>query len=240
MDKVPLLLLPGLLCDAAVWQAQADLLSDISESRVADYGMSDSIASMAEAALRHAPARFALAGHSMGGRVALEIYRRLPDRVRCLALLDTGYQARPAGEAGEKEAAQRRALLDVARRQGMDALGERWIPPMVHPGRVADPVLMKAIRAMVARKTPEIFEAQIKALLGRPDATALLPEIRCPALVLCGREDGWSPLKRHEDMAAAIPASTLAAIAECGHMSPMERPREVADALRSWLASASA
>lgn len=238
MAKIPLLLLPGLLCDAVVWQPQAEMLSDIAESTIVDYGLSDSIGAMAEATLRQAPARFALAGHSMGGRVALEIYRRVPDRVRYLALLDTGYQARPVGEAGEKEAAQRGALLDIASREGMRAMGERWIPPMVHPDRVADTALMESIRAMVERKTPDIFAAQIKALLGRPDAAPLLPRIRCPTLVLCGREDGWSPLKRHEDMAAAIPGSTLVAVERCGHMSTMERPREVAEALRNWLSAA--
>ena len=238
MTKIPLLLLPGLLCDAAVWQPQAERLSDVAESTIVDYGLSDSIAGMAEAALRQAPARFALAGHSMGGRVALEIYRRVPDRVRCLALLDTGYQARPLGEAGDKEAARRSVLLDIARREGMRAMGERWIPPMVHPDRIADAALMDAIRAMVERKTPDIFAAQIKALLGRPDTTPLLPRIRCSTLVLCGREDGWSPLKRHEDMAAVILESTLVTVERCGHMSTMERPREVAEALRAWLSAA--
>jgi pimeloyl-ACP methyl ester carboxylesterase len=94
---------------------------------------------------------------------------------------------------------------------------------------------MDAILDMIARKTPDLFQAQIEALLGRPDATSLLPEIRCPTLLLCGLQDGWSPFERHRDMAAAIPGGTLVGIEACGHMSTMERPEAVTAALREWL-----
>jgi pimeloyl-ACP methyl ester carboxylesterase len=237
MSKMPLLLLPGLVCDDAVWEVQSAQLADIAAPRIADYGLLSSIPEMAAMVLRSAPPRFAVAGHSMGGRVALELYRQAPQRVLCLALLDTGYQARPAGDAGEKEAAGRFALLDVSRREGMRAMASRWTPGMVHPGRLKDTSLMDAIAAMVARKTPDIFAAQIQALLDRPEATNLLAQIGCPTLVLCGRQDAWSPLARHEDMARAIPDSTLVAIEDSGHMSTMERPGDVAAALRTWLAT---
>ena len=236
MAPTTLVCLPGLLCDAAVWTTQIHDLRDIAECSVAGYGALNSIAAMAESVLRAAPEHFALAGHSMGGRVALEIYRQAPGRVERLALLDTGYQARPAGESGDKEAAQRHALLELARKSGMGALAERWTPGMVHADRLADAGLIGAIRAMVERKTPAIFEAQINALLHRPDAEALLPRISCPTLVLCGRQDGWSPLARHRDMAAAIPGGRLAVIENSGHMTTMERPHDVSAALREWLA----
>ncbi len=236
MTATNLVCLPGLLCDSAVWTTQIHDLRDIAECSVADYGTLSTIAAMAESVLRSAPEQFALAGHSMGGRVALEIYRRAPERVTRLALLDTGYQARPSGEAGDKEATQRYALLDLARKNGMGALAERWTPGMVHADRLTDACLMGAISAMVERKTPAIFEAQINALLHRPDAEALLPRISCPTLVRCGREDGWSPLPRHRDMVAMIPDGRLAVIENSGHMTTMEQPQDVSAALREWLA----
>src|SRR5207253_2618505 len=98
---------------------------------------------------------------------------------------------------------------------------------MVHPDRLSDTRLMNAIVDMIARKTPEIFAAQIKALIERPDATPLLSKIKCPALVLCGRHDSWSVLARHEEMVRMMPHSRLVIIEECGHMSTMERPEAV-------------
>lgn len=229
-----LLLLPGLACDADVWQDQSRALSKITTVTVADYGASDSIAKMAEVALSGAPDRFALAGHSMGGRVAFEIMRSAPNRVAGLALLDTAYRPFAGGDAGDREIAARNALLDVARTKGTRAMAEFWIPNIIHPARIADKALTNAIAEMMGRKSPEIFAAQIKALLERPDAAPVLSTIRCPTLVLCGREDAWSPLVAHCEIAAAIPNSNLAIIERCGHMSPMERPPEVTAALTAW------
>ena len=203
---------------------------------IADYGARDSLAAMAEGALAAAPPRFAVAGHSMGGRVAMEMLRVAPDRIAGVALLDTATHPRKTGEAGEREARERHALLELARAEGMRAMAKRWAEPMVHPARLADAELMEAIHAMVARKTPEIHAAQIRALLGRPDAAPLLARVACPTLVLCGREDAWAPLAGHAVIASAIPDATLAVIDECGHMAPMERPAAVAAAFRAWLA----
>jgi pimeloyl-ACP methyl ester carboxylesterase len=233
----PLLLLPGLACDADVWQDQVRAFSKITTVNVADYGLSDSIAKMAEVALAITADRIAIAGHSMGGRVAFEIMRIAPGRVAGLALLDTAYRGFPGGEAGEREIARRSELLDFARTKGMRAMAEFWMPGIIHPDRMSDTALTTSILAMMSRKTPEIFGAQIKALLGRPDATALLATIRCPTLVLCGRKDTWSPLEGHREIAAAIPNSELAIIEHCGHMAPMERPAEVTAAMAAWFAA---
>jgi len=233
--KIPLVLLPGLLCDEAVWREQMAALADVAECSVADYGKLDSLGAMGEQVLAAAPERFALAGHSMGGRVAFEILRRAPERVIKLALMDTRTHAKPAGEAGEKEAAGRYELLEIARTRGMRAMGEKWMPGMVHPARHTDAALTGAILDMIERKTPEIFEAQIRALLNRPDAAGVVAGVRVPTLVLCGREDGWSQLSWHEEMARVIPGSKLVVVDACGHMSTMERPTEVAGAMRDWL-----
>jgi pimeloyl-ACP methyl ester carboxylesterase len=114
-------------------------------------------------------------------------------------------------------------------------MAERWVANMVHPARRGEQALIDPILDMFARKTPATFAAQIRALLARPDAAPLLGAVDCPALVLCGREDSWSPLARHEEMARAMSGSELVAVKECGHMAPMERPREVAGAMSRWL-----
>jgi len=229
-------LVPGLLCDQAVWKPQMKALKGVANIQVADHGELDSLSAMAEAILARAPAKFAVVGHSMGGRVALEVVRRAASRVTGLAFLDTGYTPLPAGVAGEKEAAGRHELLEVARQSGLRAVGERWLRiPMVYEARLKDRRLVEAILQMFERRTPAQFAAQIRALLQRPDATPLLPMISCPALVLCGRDDAWAPLSVHRVMAQLIPHSTLVAVPECGHMCTMERPDEVSAALAGWL-----
>jgi pimeloyl-ACP methyl ester carboxylesterase len=228
---------PGLLCDQAVWKPQLQALKDVAHMQVADHGELDSLGAMADAILAKAPPRFAVVGHSMGGRVALEVVRRAASRITGLALLDTGYAPLPAGEAGAKEAAGRHALLDLARSSGMRAVGERWLAiPMIHEARLKERTLVEAILRMIGRRTPEQFAAQIRALLARPDAATLLPMISCPALVLCGQDDAWAPLSTHRVMAQLIPHSTLVSVPDCGHMSTLERPEAVSTALRTWLA----
>lgn len=233
-----LLLLPGLLCDEQVWRAQIAALRDRFDCQVADYGRLDSLAAMAEHVLASAPTDFLLAGHSMGGRVALEILRRAPLRVAGLVLLDTGCEPRASGEQGERETAQRQGLVALGHGKSMRSMGREWLRGMLPESRWNDEVLMESILAMVERKTPQIHAAQIRALLTRPDAGAVLPGISCPTLLLCGREDRWSPLARHEQMAARIPGALLAVIEDAGHMTTMERPESVSAAMRNFLCAA--
>jgi pimeloyl-ACP methyl ester carboxylesterase len=220
-DHELVILVPGLVCDARVWRDQIEGLARLCPVQVASHGTLDSLGRMAERILDTAPARFALAGHSMGGRVALEVLARAPERVTRVALLDTGYG--------------RYRLRDIGRAEGMLALGRNWSQGMVHPARLSDAALMDDIHAMIARAPLAQFEAQTEALLNRPDRTELLGQIRVPTLVLCGREDGWSPLSRHEQMARLIPGARLVAVADAGHMVTMERPAEVTRALADWL-----
>jgi pimeloyl-ACP methyl ester carboxylesterase len=196
MSRLHLILMPGLICDDALWEHQARELSDLAEITIADHGSLDSFAAMAEAILESAPPRFALAGHSMGGRVAFQIFKRAADRVAGIALMDTASTPRASGPEGQREAEQRFRLLDKARKEGMRAMGAEWIQPMVHPGRLSDQDLMNAILDMIERKTPDIFAEQINALLHRPDAGSILKQIQCPALVLVrpsGRLERLSP-----------------------------------------------
>jgi pimeloyl-ACP methyl ester carboxylesterase len=236
-NPASLVLVPGLMCDDTVWSHQIQALGATGHDvQVASHALSDSLGAMAERILNMAQPRFALAGHSMGGRVALEVVARAPERVTRLALLDTGFEALAPGEAGERERAGRLRLLEMARHEGMLVMARDWARGMVHPARLTDTALMDSIHAMIARAGVAQFEAQIRALLARPDRTRLLAELRMPTLVLCGRDDAWSPLARHREMAGLIHGSTLVDIPDCGHMSTMEKPAAVSAALGAWLA----
>jgi len=166
----------------------------------------------------------------MGGRVAFQVYRLAPERVTKLAVFNSGSDAR-----SDTEEPGRRRLLAIARSQGMRAMAVEWLKGMLPPYRQDDTPLVEEIIQMFERKSPDLFEIQMLALLGRPNATPLLREIQCPALVLTGRDDAWSPPARHLDMAQLIPKSELVLIPKCGHMSTMERPDEISAAMRHWL-----
>jgi len=232
MPRPTLYLLPGLLCDATVWAPQVAGLSDIADIHTPDFLGHDDITAMAEFILAQAPPRFAVVGHSMGARVALEIIRLAPERVTHLALLDTGTHRRAEGEAEKRQ-----ILVDVANQHGMAALADRWLPPMVHPDRLSDTAFMDGLRAMVSRATPAIYAGQIKALLNRPEAEPGLAAIKCPVLIGVGRQDAWSPPSQHEAMARAIPQASYVVFENSGHMSPLEARDAVTAALRAWLAS---
>ncbi len=235
MKRAPLILIPGIICDRTVWEPQIAALADLADMEVAEHDASDSLGALAQRLLRRAPERFALAGHSMGGRIALEVMRRAPERVTKLALMDTGFEARRDGKAGETETAGRYRLLEIARTQGMRAMGTQWLQKMIHPDRCDDMQITTAILDMIERVAVEKYAAQIQALLHRQEALSVLTQIRCPTLILCGREDAWSPLQRHQQMNALIPGSHLIVIEHCGHMSTLERPQQVADAMRKWM-----
>lgn len=224
------------MCDHTVWDAQISALSDIAEARVVEWGMQHtSLVKMAEAVLAEAPERFALAGHSMGGRVAFEVYRLAPERVTHMAVMNTGVIPRAEGAAGEEEERGRRHLLDIAFKQGIRAMAMEWLKGMVPDHRRGDAVLVEAIIRMFERKSPELFLVQQEALLARRDARPVLETIQCPALVLTGGDDVWSPPAAHEKISAGITGSQLVIVPKSGHMSTMEQPAAVTSAMRSWL-----
>jgi pimeloyl-ACP methyl ester carboxylesterase len=228
--KQPLLLLSGLLCDDTIWADIPRRLEDAADARVVSFGGFSSITRMAEHVLSVAPERFAMAGHSMGGRVALEAIRLAPERISRLALLNTGVHTVRDGEPQS-----RGRLLRLAYELGMSALAAEWLPPMMARGpRTME--LMPCLTAMIERSTPDSYAGQIKALLNRPEALSVLPTIGVPTLLLSGSEDTWSPVSQHETMRRRIPHATLFEVHGAGHMAPIERPDAVALALRGWLA----
>ena len=230
--KQPLILLPGLLCDAALWEPQLSKLADIADFFVADLTGHKTMKDMAASVLRDSPWKeFALAGLSMGGYVAQEIMRQAPQRVTRLALLDT--RARP--ELAE-ETRRREQFMKLARSaRGFTPVTNRMLPLMLHESRVKEAALVTIIREMAERTGVEGYIRQQKAIIARPDFRPLLPSIKCPTLVLCGRQDVLTPLQNSEEMARTIPHAKLVVVEECGHMSTLERPDAVNRAMRKWL-----
>lgn len=233
--KPVLILCPGLMCDAAVWAPQLPALSATHDCIVMDYGLRSSLGDMARQVLEMAPpGSFALAGHSMGGRVALEVLRLAPQRVSHLALLDTGISPLAVGEPGAKEKAGRLGLVAMAKEQGMRAMGRQWLANMVHPD-VLGTALFDAILDMLERSSPAQFAAQTQALLARPDATVVLPTISGSTLVLTGEQDLWSPPAQHAAITHAINGAVLEVIGHSGHMTTLEQPEAVTNAMARWL-----
>jgi len=232
-EPAALLLLPGLLCDEALWAHPARHLRDIATPVVADLTLDDRVEAMARRAIAGVEGRFDLVGLSMGGYVALAVMRLAPERVRRLALLDTSPRA-----DGEAQKARRLSFIKMARTGRFRGVTPRLMPALVHPDRVDDAALSGAVMGMAERVGQEAFLRQQTAIMERPDARAQLGAITCPTLVLCGREDAVTPLALHREMAGAIPGAVLSVIEECGHLPPLERPQATTAVLRLWLEGA--
>jgi pimeloyl-ACP methyl ester carboxylesterase len=231
MNKPSLVLVPGLLCDAALWRGQVEDLADIAQPWVADVTRDDSMTAMARRVLAEAPAgRFALAGLSMGGYIAQAIMREAPERVERLALLDTSARADTP-----EHTARRLGLMELAEKGEFHGVTPQLLPLFIHPDRVSDRPLTEAVMAMTERVGKDAFLRQQRAIIGRPDNRPNLPKIACRALVLCGRQDQMTPLAWSEEIAALIPGARLEIIEDCGHLTTMERPWETSVALRQWL-----
>jgi len=227
---VPLLFLPGLLCDAALWRAQIEHFSARRGVTVGCVTRDDSIAAMASRVLAEAPPVFALAGLSMGGYVALEILRQAPERVAKLALIDT--QAR-ADNDDQRE--RRTALMALARQGRFRGVTPRLLPLLIHKDRLEDAPLCDTVMGMAERVGQEAFLRQQTAILGRIDSRPHLEAIHCPTLVLCGAQDALTPPELAEEMADIIPRATLSVVPDCGHLAPLEQPAATNAALDAWL-----
>lgn len=230
MSTPHLVLLPGLVCDHRMWAPQIEDLGSIAQISVGDLTSGDTIAELAASVLDHAPAGpFALAGLSMGGYVALEIMRVAPERILGLALLDTNARADSPESTENRRKAMARAETDFH-----GVLGD-MLPKLVAPGQLDDMNITARLMTMGEDAGVAVFKRQQEAIIGRIDSRPSLAQIRCPTLVLCGREDVITPVPLHEEMAEAIPGAQLVVLEGCGHISTLARPDMVSDALRQWL-----
>lgn len=225
-----LILIPGLACTARLFEPQISVLSKDREVIVADHRQDDSMASIAARLLKDAPERFALAGLSMGGYVAMEVMRQAPGRVSRLALLDT--TARPDTPETHQNRERQIALAGAGRFE--DIFTTLW-PRLVHPERQGDRDLQDIVFGMMRETGPEVFIRQQHAIMGRPDSRPLLPNIEIPTLILVGEGDAITPPDVAREMADLIEWVSLTVIPRAGHTSTLEQPERVNQALRMWL-----
>jgi len=228
-----LILIPGLLCDGALWAHQVVALSDIADVQVADIADEITMEDLARSVLDRAPESFALAGLSMGGYVAQEIMRQDPGRVTRLALLDTNARADLP-----EQSAMRKALMDEAEAGHFDEIPPKLLPKLVNAEHAEDPAIAKVVLQMAERIGVDGFHNQQTAILNRIDGRADLAKINCPTLVLCGADDIMTPPAVHQEMVDGVGANaTLVVVPDSGHLSPLEQPDAVTAAMRTWLSS---
>ena len=226
-----LVLLPGMMCDERLYKAQVNALDEQYNVAVLPITDHDTIQALAADALARAPQRFALAGLSMGGIVALEMWRQAPHRIQKLALLDTNFRA----EMPERQA-QREPQVAAVMSGGLEkTIRQELFPQYLAASHADDQALEELIVDMGLRLGREVFARQSFALRDRPDSADTLATIDCPTLVLCGDEDRLCSPELHEEMASRIAPAELQIIAKCGHLSTLDQPDATCEALRIWL-----
>jgi len=226
-----LVLVPGLLNDRGLWEAQIAALGDaVGRIVVADVASDDSLGGMADRLLGSVEGDFALAGLSMGGYVVQEVMRRAPERVTRLALLDTNARADT-----DEQVERRRAQMARAEGGDFESIPGELLPMLVHPDRLEDAAFVEHARAMAFRVGPEAFVRQQTAILNRRDGRDDLARITVPTLCLCGRDDGLTPPKVHAEMVERLPRGHMVVIERCGHLATLEQPVAVSAVMRYWL-----
>ncbi|MGI1663537.1 alpha/beta fold hydrolase [Palleronia sp. KMU-117] len=226
----PLLLVPGMMCDARLYAAQIAALSRERAVQVAALTGADTVEAMADQIIFHAPPKFALAGLSMGGIVAMEIMRRVPMRVTRLALMDTT----PLSETPVQAAAREPQIARAKAGRLAEVMAEDMKPAYLAPGPGRARVL-KSVMQMALDLGPGVYVRQSRALQRRPDQQRTLRGVKVPTLILCGRHDGLCPVRRHDLMAGLVPGATLEILEDAGHLPTLEEPDATTEALRRWL-----
>jgi pimeloyl-ACP methyl ester carboxylesterase len=229
-DAMPIVLVPGLACSARLYAEQIPALWRFGPVTVADHTRGDSIAEIATRILAAAPPRFALAGLSMGGYIAFEIMRQAPQRVAKLALLDTAARAETA-----EQTERRKAPMELARNGRLAEVADAAFEFFVHPDRYGDVALKALVKTMAEENGAEVYLRQQRAIMGRAESRPSLPAIACPTLVLVGEQDRGTPVELSREIAAAIRSSRLVIVPACGHLSTLERPAAVTEALVEWM-----
>jgi pimeloyl-ACP methyl ester carboxylesterase len=227
---LPIVLVPGLLATARLYAEQIPALQRLGPVTVADHTRDDSMAAIAERILADAPPRFGLAGLSMGGYVAFEIVRQAPERVTRLALLSTSARLDPP-----QITERRRRQIALAQEGRFGAVADMQFPLLVHRSRLDDDGLETLVRLMADEIGAEAFVRQQTAIIGRADSRPDLAAIACPTLVVVGDGDELIAPENSVEIADGIPGARLVTVAECGHLSTLERPAQMTAALTEWL-----
>jgi pimeloyl-ACP methyl ester carboxylesterase len=227
---IPLLLIPGMMCDARLYGPQVAALSGRRALHLAPITAHDTIEALAADILRHAPLRFALLGLSMGGIVAMEIAARAPERVHRLALLDTN----PRAEAPEVRARREPQIAKAREGRLREVMRDEMKPNYLADGPRRQDILDLCMEMALALG-PEVFERQSRALASRPDQQETLARVAVPTLVLMGEHDILCPRDRHELMHALVPGSRLEIVPGAGHLPTLERPEATTAAIARWL-----
>lgn len=229
---LPLVFLPGMMCDARLFEPQVAAFSGQTAVQIAPISAHDTVQDLAASVLSNAPKTFALAGLSMGGIVAMEVLRQAPDRVGKIALLGTN----PLAEKREVKARRLPQIEKARAGQLAKVLREEMLPHYVAENQNKDQIL-KLCMDMGMDHGEVVFERQSRALAARPDQSETLRNAGLPALILCGRHDALCPVHRHELMHELMPNSTLRIIETAGHLTTLEAPEETNAALAEWLNS---
>ena len=225
-----LILLPGLAGDETMWAQQRAALAQWQPVVTGVHALHDSIESMAAALLAGHEGDLVLCGASMGGMVAMEAARQAPHRIAGLALLGT--TARP--ETPEMRQVRETAIQLFAQGRADEVIGAN-VGFAFHPDQARDAVLVRSYLDFVMRAGADQLIRQNRAVIHRPDARLHLPELRCPALVMCGDSDQLTPPEYSHEIATLVPGAKIMAVPRCGHMLTMEKPDFVNAALGTWL-----
>lgn len=229
LDTIPLVFIPGLLCDERLWAHQKAAMEHSRRVHIADVSLDTSIEQMARRTLDESPPTFALAALSMGGYVAMEIMRVAPERVTRLAMIDT--MVRPDDEA---RANARRGLLSLAQLGRFKGVTPQLLPKLVHPRCIGTSVA-DIVRAMAEAIGKEGFIRQQQAIIERLDYRPVLKTIRVPTLIVVGENDQITPRSESEEILRGIPNARLVVLPECGHLPPLEYPELTTKLLGEWL-----
>lgn len=229
-----LVFIPGLVSDRRAWEKVKENLSNQGfNASIADVSKSDSLAAMAQTILDQTDGALIPVGHSMGGRVAMEIARLAPERLVGLVLVATG--AHPLAEG---ELANRERVIELANTQGMKALCDQWLPPMLAPDTPkSNPELYKTLEQMVLEAGAAVHERQIRALIARQDALPVLEALSVPTLFVAGEYDGWSSPEQHQLMAERVRNAPVEVevVSGAGHFLQSEEPEKFTQLLLGWL-----